>query len=160
MLMTDQYVATNVPNPVFATVTYRFDQPARVSGVEIVQHVNGITQVEGFLGNSLPATTSLGAVFGPSGDVTTGFVAGEAQSQIFPFINTTAVGTYFQLVVRKTVHPVAFANYRIFPPGTQWGQIYIIDNCFLPIPQRVFVLFGGLLHEEHIVNIVDLTPFQ
>jgi len=64
-----QYVEPHVPDPARAVITFRFDQPVAVSRIEVVQHQNGIAQVEGFVGDSLEALTSTGAVFGPLGDV-------------------------------------------------------------------------------------------
>ncbi len=126
------YLAANVPNPDFATVTYKFDSPTSVAGVEIVQHVNGITKVEGLAGDSLAAMTSLGAVFGPSGDVISGFVSSEAASQSFFFNSSGPAATIFQLIVRKTVYPNAFACYRIYPLDSSGQRIPVIASTQPP----------------------------
>src|SRR5258708_737474 len=118
------YIASNVPDPATLTVTYTFERPATISGVEIIQHANGITKVEGFLGDSTNAMTSLGSVFGPSGDITNGtFVAPDGTSQVFNFGNTNLSGTVFQLVIRKTSYPSAFATHRIYPLGADASRI-------------------------------------
>jgi len=121
------YIASNVPDPATVTVTYTFDRPETISGVEIIQHANGITKVEGFLGNSTNSLVSLGSVFGPSGDITSGtngtFVAPDGTSQVFNFGNTNLSGTVFQLVIRKTSYPTAFATHRIYPLGTDATRI-------------------------------------
>ena len=117
------YIASYSPDPTQGIVTYRFDQPVIVSGVEIVQHVNGITRVEGLLGASEATVTSLGSVFGPAGDVTDTVVAEEGETQRFDFGNSTVSGTVFQLIVRKTNHDSAFATYRIYPLDAAGNRI-------------------------------------
>lgn len=104
------YVAAHVPPAAASTVTYKFDRPTVVGGVEIVQHVNGITQVSG-----LADATSIGTVYGPSGDVTSGYVVpADGVSQVFNFANSSVAGTTFKLTVTKSSHPNAFAVHRIF----------------------------------------------
>jgi hypothetical protein len=111
------YAAPNVPDPKTAAITYTFDRPEIISGVEIVQHVNGITEVEGFLGNSTNALVSIGAVFGPSGNITDGawVVPSDGTAQVFNFDNTRVSGTVLRVIIRKTSHPSAFATHRIYP---------------------------------------------
>ena len=120
------FVAPNIPNPATVTVTYVFDQAIVISGVEIVQHLNGITKVEGFLGNSTNTLVSLGSVFGPSYDITDGtfVVPYDGTPQVFNFGNTNVSGTVFQVVIRKTSYPTAFATHRIYP----------LDASALPTP--------------------------
>ena len=120
------YAAPNVPDPATAVVTYTFDQAEVISGVEIVQHVNGITEVEGFLGDSTNTLVSLGAVFGPSGDITDGtpVVPSDGTLQVFNFGNTDVSGTVLQVIIRKTSYPTAFATHRIYP----------LDASGTPIP--------------------------
>jgi hypothetical protein len=126
------YIAANVPNAASATVSYVFSEPAIVSGVRIVQHLNGITRVQGALGNSSGTPTNLGNVFGPSGDITNNgqsnfVVANDGDSQDFLFGNTTVAGTHFDLTITKTVYASAFAAFRIIP----------LDENGVPIPTIV-----------------------
>lgn len=124
------YIAPYTPDPNTAIVTYRFDQPTIVTAIDVVQHVNGITQVEGFLGNSLDAMVSLGSVFGPSGDVTDNFVVPyDGTVQRFSFNNIRTSGTIFQLVVRKTCSSLAFATYRIYPADQNGNRIPTATGC-------------------------------
>ena len=109
-----RYPTAHVPDPTRAVVTYRFDEPVYVQGVEIIQHSNGITQIEGFAGDSLAGLTSLGAVFGPRGDVTGSNVIPEGESNYFDFGNALIGGTYFQFIVRKTSKNDGWASYRAF----------------------------------------------
>jgi hypothetical protein len=111
------YVAPYVPDPTRAVVTFQFDRPTAVSELEIIEHLHGITQVEGFVGNSPDALVSIGAVFGPYGDFTTSSeptVFREAESYVFRF-STTQSATFFQFIVRKTNLDLGFAAYRAFP---------------------------------------------
>ena len=103
------YVQPHVPNVTASTVSYKFDKPTIVSGVEIVQHYNGVTEVKGLLG-----TTTLGPVFGPAGDVVSGPVAADGDSHVFNFANTSVAGTTFKLTVSKSSHESAFALHRLF----------------------------------------------
>ena len=104
------YAAPYVPNATASTVTYKFDRPTIVSGVEIVQHVYGATQVQGTLDNSL-----IGTVFGPSGDVIDSFVVpSDGVSQVFNFGNTTVAGKTFKLTITKSTFFHAFAIHRAF----------------------------------------------
>lgn len=141
------YVADYTPDPSKAVVTYSFDAPTVVEGLEIIQHYNGITQIEGYYGYSLNSSlTSMGApVYGPSGDInytiTTGF--NEQQSQIFHFGNTVA-GTYFQFIVRKTYLNWAFACYNAYPLSADGSRIAAATSA-VPLPGAVWLLGSGLL---------------
>jgi len=106
-----------------------------VSGVEIVQHVNGVTQISGMLDNK-----SLGTVFGPAGDVTSGFVAGEGESQVFNFANKTVSGKEFKLTITKSNYPTAFAIHRAFPLDSNGSRITPASGPLQGGP------VGGLVH--------------
>jgi cysteine-rich repeat protein len=108
------YVSSNVPDPARAVVTFRFEEPQIVDQIEIIQHANGVTQIEGFAGNSYADFTSIGSVFGPLGDVTGSNVFTEGESYVFDFDNSIA-GTIFQFVIRKTSLSDGYALYRAFP---------------------------------------------
>ena len=109
-----QYVEPHVPDPARAVITFRFDQSVAVSRIEVVQHQNGIAQVEGFVGDSLEALTTIGAVFGPLGDVQGESVFAEFERHTFDF-NNGLPGRVFQLIVRKTSLVDGWASYRIYP---------------------------------------------
>jgi hypothetical protein len=108
------YSAAHIPDPTRAVVTYQFNMPTAVDQLEIIQHRNGITMVEGFVGNSLGSLSSIGTIFGPSGDNTTFNGLTEGSSAVFDFDNAVA-GTYFQFIVRKTNASDGWATYRAFP---------------------------------------------
>jgi hypothetical protein len=111
-----QYVAARVPDPARAVITYVFDQPVAVDQLEVIQHSNGITQFEAFVGNSLATLTSIGTAFGTHGDVTssTRGLFSEFEQDLFDFDNTVT-GSVLQLVVTRTSLDDGWANYRIYP---------------------------------------------
>jgi hypothetical protein len=57
-----------------------------VDQIEIIQHQNGITKIEAFVGDSVGSLTSIGSIFGPDGDVTGSSVFTETQSSVIVWI--------------------------------------------------------------------------
>lgn len=108
------YTAANIPNPARAVVTYHFDQSTVVSQLEIIQHANGVTRVEGFVGDSIETLASIGNVFGPAGDVTGEGILPDGASHVFDF-NNTIPGTCFRFEITKTSLADGFAIYRAYP---------------------------------------------
>lgn len=108
------YVAPQVPDPSRAVVDFTFRWPVAVYGVEIVQHTNGVTKIEGFGGNSPTSLTSAGQAFGPAGDLSGFNLIPEFQSHVFT-LPAPACGTLFRLIVRKTSHLNGWATYRMYP---------------------------------------------
>jgi MYXO-CTERM domain-containing protein len=119
-------------------VTYHFSSPATVDQLELIQHANGITQVEGFVGSTLGSLTSIGSVFGPAGDITGDAVLAEGSSHVFDFNNTTA-GTIFQFIVRKTSLDSGWANYRAFPQDAAGNRF---GTTAVPEPHEYALLAG------------------
>ena len=66
-LQDDVYVTNNVPDPTRSVITFQFDAPVTVSNVTLIQSPNGVTRMEGFVGNDTNALVSIGSVFGPRG---------------------------------------------------------------------------------------------
>ena len=135
------YLSSYVPDPSRAVVTYEFNVPAVVDQVEIIQHRNGITRIQGFVGDSLGSLTSIGSVFGLAGDVMGANLLVEGQSHVFDF-NNAAAGRYFQMVILKTSLHNGWASYEIYPRDAN-GQ------AFAPIPEPASLALlacgGGLL---------------
>lgn len=133
----DHHYSSNIPDPTRSVVTYQFDVPTVVKGLEIVQHINGISEIEGFYGNTPASLSSLGAVFGPG-------ILFDGQAQTFDFGNTTWAGTYFQFIVRKTPASGGFAIYNAIP-------LDVNDNLILgatgpvPLPPAAWLLGSGLV---------------
>ena len=151
------YIAPHIPDATRSTATYQFDRPTAVAEVEIIQHLHGITEVEGFIGESLDSLTSIGSVFGPSGDFTTSSgrtVFNEAEPYVFEFDNARAA-TFFRLVVRKTNLSNGYAAYRAFPrdatrqripPANQPGllmsiQVSDVEVCWPTTLGRTYQLY-------------------
>ena len=133
----------NVPDPSRAVVTFRFDTSTIVKGVLVIQHQNGISQIEGFAGNALNSLPSLGAVFGPSGDVTGSSQFTEFGAQVFDFANSNVSGGLFQLVVRKTSASGGYASYRIFPLDVNGIPIPAATTA-VPLPGSFWLLGPAL----------------
>lgn len=129
------YIAPHVPRPADAQVTFWFDQPTTVGAVTLVQHQNGITQIEGFVGNTVNALTSIGSPFGSLGDITGSSVFQEGQVDTFAFPNPVA-GTILHLVFRKTSYPSGWANYRVYPHDLSGALI-------LPAVTQTIPTLGG-----------------
>ena len=110
-----QYSGSYAPRQDRAFVTYYFSNPALVTGVEIVQHTNGISQIEAFVGDTADRLSSIGKVFGPSGDVTGGSRLPERGSQMFKFDKNDKRGKVLRVYFRKTSLPNGYAVYRIIP---------------------------------------------
>ncbi|MFZ4508206.1 MAG: PEP-CTERM sorting domain-containing protein [Fimbriimonas sp.] len=107
------YVIPHVPDPSRHVVTFTFDTPVRVTGIDVVQHTNGISRIEGFAGDSLGSLNSVGNVFGSRGDVEGHSVFAETEWNSFYFA-APQYGTIFQYVIRKTSREDGYANYRTF----------------------------------------------
>ncbi len=132
------YIRDNVPNPAVAIVTYTFDTPTVVDQLELRQHANGITKVEGLVGNSLSAMIPIGDIFSAKGDVTGSLAFSEWESTVFDFNNSTP-GTYFQFIVTKTSLANGFANYRAYPSDAS-GNHYLTTGS--PVPEPSTYLAG------------------
>src|SRR5205807_2688978 len=48
-----QYVALNVPDPTRAVITFHFASPTVVTGLDVIEHFNGVTELHGYAENSL-----------------------------------------------------------------------------------------------------------
>jgi len=116
------YIDPHIPNPTQAIVTYQFEQPTVIDQVEIIQHANGVSQIEGYVGDSVGSLTSIGSIFGPLGDVTGSNVFAEGSSYVFDFNNVTP-GRVFQFVVRKTSLANGWALYRAFPRDADGNRL-------------------------------------
>ena len=130
-------LADYIPDPTRAVVTYTFDSPTIVDQLEINQHTNGISKVEGFVGDSVGSLFSIGSIFGPANDVTGPNSFIETQSYVFDFDNGLA-GTVFQFVIRKSSHPTGYAAYRAFPRNAD-GVRYAPAVAPIPEPSSLAI---------------------
>lgn len=135
------YLSNNYPDPAGSTVTFIFKQPTVIRYIDVVQHIFGVTQLSGAIGNNFGAMSSLGSVFGPAGDITSGEVTStEGATQRFDFGNTSHSGTIFQLTVSKSSLSTAYAFYRAYLYD-QNGQLVA---AAVPEPATWFTLIAGL----------------
>lgn len=125
------YDSPHVPDSTRAVVTYTFDSPATVNGIKFEQHANGITQIEGFAGPDVNTLTSIGSIFGPSGDIEGSLVFSDHQVQTFTFPNPQP-GKVFQFIIRKTSLENGWACFHAFPQFSAGGGGFITSVTVTP----------------------------
>jgi hypothetical protein len=110
------YLSPGVPDPKRANITYRFNKPAKIGEVLIVQHANGIGQIEGFVGNDEKSMKSIGranSTLGANLPLKDGtFVDG--YRDLFKF-ERSGEGKLFRIVITKTPLPNGYAFFRAYP---------------------------------------------
>jgi hypothetical protein len=110
------YLARGVPDPQRANITYHFSDPAKISEVLIIQHTNGVGQIEGFVGNdesnmqSIEHANSTRGAGLPLKDNT----FPEGYRDVFKF-ERGGEGKVFRIVITKTPLPNGYALYRTYP---------------------------------------------
>jgi hypothetical protein len=105
------------PDPQWAQITYHFSEPTRIQEIEIVQHGNGVTRIEGFVGDSVDSLRSIGEVYSNRGDWDgSGGQFGELERTYFQFPRSAGrLGKVFRFVIRETALVDGYACYRAFP---------------------------------------------
>jgi hypothetical protein len=146
VLHSHKYDAPYVPVS-SAVVSFTFDAPTVVDQLELIQHFDGITRVEGFVGNELNSLLSIGNIFGPDGEVhgSAHFTAG--QSYLFDFNNSIA-GTIFQFRITQTSLVDGYALHRAFPRLADGTYIAAVPEP--TIPALVGVLSAILLFRPRV----------
>jgi hypothetical protein len=123
------YVAPGVPDPRRANITYRFDEPAKISEVLIVQHTNGIGQIEGFVGNDEKSLRSIGnanSTLGANLPLKENTFA-EGYRDVFKFERADE-GKVFRIVITKTPLPNGYAFYRAYPRNADHRPYEVLRN--------------------------------
>ena len=149
-LHSHDYLSANIPNPAINVVTFTFDSPVVVDQLQVIQHANGVTRIEGFVGNSLGSLVSMGNIFGPAGDLLgeSAFIDGTTNPTPYVFdFNNAISGTIYQFVVTKTSSAGGWATYRMFPAdalGVQFGPALTaipraLDLCSARRTERAWV---------------------
>jgi hypothetical protein len=127
--MHDHAGTPGVPDPSRAVITYRFNKPARVVEVMLIQHGNGVTQIEGYVGDNDNAMQSIGKA--PSTSVGANlppqdgrFVDGSRDFFYFP---QTREGKLFRMVIRQTSGTNGYAMYRAYPRGSNHKPFEVLS---------------------------------
>ena len=123
------YVAPGVPDPRRANITYRFDEPANISEVLIVQHTNGIGQIEGFVGDDEKSLRSIGyanSTLGANLPLKENTFA-EGYRDVFKF-DRAGEGRVFRIVITKTPLPNGYAFYRAYPRNVDHRPYDVLRN--------------------------------
>jgi hypothetical protein len=110
------YLARGVPDPRRANITYRFSKPAKISEVLIIQHTNGIGQIEGFIGNDENTLQSIGranSTLGANLPLKENTLT-EGYRDVFKFARS-GEGKVFRIVITQTPLPNGYAVYRAYP---------------------------------------------
>jgi hypothetical protein len=117
------YAAPQIPDPTRAVVTYTFSNPVEVSDVKLIQHTNGVTQIEGFIGDSSDELRPMGISWTTIGDLNGKSIFNERQTDIFKFLQP-GKGRVFRFVIRKTSLSDGYAFYRAYPRNSR-HQAYL-----------------------------------
>ena len=64
------YISTYEPDPTKYVITFQFDTPTVVTELDVIEHVNGVTILHAYAGNSLSSMTDIGSSLGSLGDLT------------------------------------------------------------------------------------------
>ena len=124
------------PAPRKASVTFRFDEPTLVKLVEVVQAADGVTQIQGYVGNRLNRMRSIGRV-----STTEPLADGSVTD--FSFADNERAGRFFRLVIRHTSAKHDYGLYRVFL-GDGLGNTYSGQPVPpIPEPATLAALTGG-----------------
>ncbi|AWO91941.1 MULTISPECIES: hypothetical protein [Bradyrhizobium] len=114
------YTEDHIPNDDRAVITYEFTASTAVKDVVVIQHANGVVEMEGFAGDSLDTGAtwrSLGKAQSRLVGLATGpTVFPEFARDLFEFRPaTTIAGKFFRFKITKTPHVNGWAMYRAYP---------------------------------------------
>ena len=109
------YVGFRIPDPTRAQITFKYDSAVSLSGVQIVEHVNGISKLHAFVGDDLGSLTDVGDVFGNIGDVGSFGVNGALNQFNF---SGTATGRFVRIVFSQSSLNGGYAFFRMNPTVT------------------------------------------
>jgi hypothetical protein len=122
------YAAAGVPDSARANITFTFDKSAEISEVAMVQHTNGVTQIEGFVGDDETNLRSIGlanTLFGAN-LANRLLMFQDGYRDLFKF-DKMGEGKVFRVVITKTSASNGFAIYRMFPRNQEHKAFVAID---------------------------------
>jgi hypothetical protein len=113
----------HTPDPEVATVTFTFNSPVTVAEIELLVHVNGISRLEGFVGDAVDRLVSIGEASTSEAGRGKQFPR-ELAPVVFAFApEKCREATVFRFVVRETVKVDGYANYQVYPRTTGHERI-------------------------------------
>jgi hypothetical protein len=113
-----RYKMAHIPDKYRSIVNYEFSQPVKIDQILVVQHTNGITCLEGFVGDDINNLQSVGTIWGPTGDALGGCVFPEGSLQLFDHFPNPKKGKFLRLRIKKTSLTNGYALYKIIPITT------------------------------------------
>jgi len=110
------YTMPNVPDYRRATITFTFDKAARIADVMLIQHTNGVAEIEGFIGNDERSLRSMGRAHSSQGAnlPNRDRFFSEGFPDTFKF-ERAAEGKVFQVHITRTTLSNGYAFYRLYP---------------------------------------------
>jgi len=128
-----QYTSAYMPVERRAQVIYHFSRDTAIRDLLVVQHTNGITQVEGFVGPAQAGPwTSLGLAQSRLVGLATGpsmFV--EGARDVFEFPNWARSASYLRIIIRRTSLNDGYATFRIYPRNAQRDPLTVASSDVL-----------------------------
>lgn len=126
--VTGSYRAPNIPDPAKASLTFEFDRPAAVRELEIIEHSNGIAELEVRVSDAVTeleqAATSLGRHTGSLGPGP----FKEFATNHFQISGGLVPRKFLRVIVTRTPHASAFAAYRIFPRAWNGERVREVES--------------------------------
>lgn len=137
------YSGQYVPNPARAVITYTFSRPTSVRDLVVVQHTNGITEIEGFVSIEGDMKSIGVASSGLVGSSTGANMFTEGVSDIFEFPTATPASSILQLVINKTSLVDGYATYRIYPRNKRRDP-YTVSRVINLLPSTGVVAYADV----------------
>jgi hypothetical protein len=126
-----------VPRAEQASITYHFDRSVTVSEMQLQVAADGVTAIEGFVGDSLKKLVSIGVVQSKNAARDKPYHA-DHQEEMFQFDPTqTRPGHIFRFVVRETVQPNRYTNFAAIPRDAKHGPFDVGVEVAFPGSPRL-----------------------
>jgi len=125
-----KYVSEYVPDPNRAEIVYEFDFRTLVRDLIVLQHSDGITQIQGSVrDNDGEAWKGIGVAVSKNRKLATGSrVFDEGERDFFEFLPPLMPGRFLRIVIDRTSARGGFATYRIYPRNIEYDLYPIMDR--------------------------------